>query len=159
MSIGSVILPFILNWLVLFVACYIVTEYAQYYLYDEATPGVGWKSALAAAILAAVLTWTRTSYDTMLTSELGKTVIQAIVWFAVFTLVLRFHPWHALGLGVVTMLLIAGLATLAVDSFERTTDRRPVPERRPSQPFRQPLSPATGPPTVTPPKEKAAPVP
>jgi hypothetical protein len=157
MPIGALVLPLLINWLVLFVACYIVTEYGQYYLYDEATPGVGWKCALGSLILAAFLTWTRTSYDTMLTSELGKTVLQGILWFVVFTLVLRFHPLHALTLGVATMLLIAGLAGLAVDSFRRTTSNRPVAVRQPSKPFRQALAPNMGPLAAPPPKAEAKP--
>ena len=109
--------PFLLYWLILFVTCYIVTEYSQKYLYDEATPLVGLKVLLGTALLAALLVKTRSRYDTMFTNELGWTVIQAIAWFAVFTLVFRFNPQHGAALGIATMLVVTGLATMGVDSL------------------------------------------
>ena len=54
----------------------------------------------------------RRSYDSMFTSNFAWTVLQGIVWFGVFTLIFQFHPWHALGLGLVTMVLVSGLATM-----------------------------------------------
>jgi hypothetical protein len=142
MPAGSILLTFLINWLVLFVACYVVTEYGHYYLYDGNPTGVAGKALAASLILAAVLTYTRTSFDTMLTTELGTTVIQGIIWFGVFIFVLRFHPLHALGLGLATMLLVAGLAGLGVDSLSRRN--RPVVAREPSKAVRQavPANPA-----------------
>lgn len=134
--------PFAVYWLILFVACYIVVEYGQTYLYDETTPGVGWKVALGSALLAALLAWTRTSYDTMLTSEFIWTTLQAIAWFAVFTLIFRFHPLHAFAIGVVTMLLISGMATLGVTSLTRRGGPVPPPIRTPSKPLRRPAGPS-----------------
>ena len=53
--------------------------------------------------------------------QYSRTIFQAIVWFAVFTLILQFHPWHALGLGIATMLLVQGLATMGVSSMPAPT--------------------------------------
>ncbi len=151
MSIGQILWPFLIYWVVLFVICYIVVEFAQNYLYDEATPNFGLKVAGGAVVLAAMLTWTRSSFDTMLTSDIPHTVLQAIVWFAVFTLIFRFHPQHAVMIGVVTMLLVAGLASLAVDSLTNPA-RETLPKfRQPSKPVRSPA----GPPIT--PAPKAAP--
>lgn len=132
--------PFLIYWLILFVACSVVTEYGQTYLYDETTPRVGLKLLLGTMILAALMTRTRTSYDTMLTSELGWTVIQAIVWFGVFTLILHFQPWHGGIIGILTMLLVAGIATLGVDSLTGSNRQGALPTNvRPSRPLRRPV--------------------
>ena len=65
--------PFLIYCLILFVVCYIVVEYRQNYLYDEATPGLGSRSRSGRSLLAAILSWTRTSFDTMFTSDIHKT--------------------------------------------------------------------------------------
>ena len=39
--LANVIWPFLVNYLILFVACYVIAEYGQNYFYDEATPGLG----------------------------------------------------------------------------------------------------------------------
>jgi hypothetical protein len=159
MSPGTLIVPLIINWLVLFVALYVVTEYGHYYLYDQGPPYLAARAAIGALILAGLLLWTRTSFDTMFTTELGKTVLQGIAWFVVFIFVLRFHPWHALSLGVPTMLLVAGLAGLASDSFHRSRGRNPIPVRQPSKPFRQSIPSASGPPPAAPPAPAPEPAP
>ncbi len=149
-SLTALIIPLLVHWLLIFVACYVVTEFAQNYLYDETTPRVGLKILGGSFLLALLLTWTRSSFDTMFTSEISFTVLQAIAWFAVFTLVFRFQPQHAAGISILVMILITGMATLAVDSFEAS--QRPRPEfRTPSKPVRRP---SANFPVVTP--EKAA---
>jgi hypothetical protein len=136
----AILWPFLTYWVILFVACYIVVEFAQNYFYDETTPAVGLKIALGSFILAALLTWTRSSFDTMFTSELPKTVFQAIVWFGVFTLIFRFQPQHAAAIGVAAMILFSGLASLGVDSMMKSSNRTMATVRRPSKPFRQPAT-------------------
>ena len=42
--------PLLIYWLLLFVACYIVVEYGQNYLYDEPTPNVALKVALGSLV-------------------------------------------------------------------------------------------------------------
>lgn len=149
----ALIVPFLVYWLILFVACYIVTDYGHYNLYDERPKLMGLRVLIASLILAGLLTWTRSSYDTMLTSEIHWTILQAIIWFLVFMFVLLFHPPHAVTLGVITMLLITGLASMGVDSLTRT-DRRPHHDlNRPSKPYRQTM-PAN--PGATAPTTKAA---
>lgn len=137
----SVLIAFVVYWLILFVACYIVSEYAQNYLYDETTPGLGLKLAIGTTILAALATWLRPTYDTMFTSDVAWTVLQGIAWVFVFMLVLSFHPPHALGLGLATMVLAVGMASLAVDSLSgagSAVARRTV--REPSKPLRRPAT-------------------
>ena len=138
----GLIVPFLVYWLVLFVVVYVVTEYSQKYLYDETTPNHGLKVAAASLLLATMLTWTRTSYDTMLTSEITFTILQAIVWFGVFVLILRFHPPHAFMIGVLLMVLVCGAASMAVKSM--TTPRRELRQGRidqlPTGPVRKAVS-------------------
>lgn len=138
----AILWPFLVYWLVLFVSCYIVVEYGQNYLYDETTPGVGWKVALGSALLAGLMTWTRTSYDTMFTAEFAWTALQAIAWFAVFTLIFRFQPLHGFAIGIVTMLLISGMATLGVTSLTQRGGPVPRPIRTPSKPLRRAAGPS-----------------
>jgi hypothetical protein len=119
------ILPLLINWLVLFVACYIVVEYGQKYLYEEITKNAWAKVGVGSLILAVVLVWTRSTYDTMFTDRIGYTAIQGVVWFLVFLFVLRFNPWHAAGFGIATMLVVAGMTTMVVQSLRKED----VPQR------------------------------
>lgn len=137
---SAIIWPLVIYWLVMFVVCYTVTEVAQDQLYDEVTPRVGLKVGLASLILAALLTWLHPSFDTMFTSNIAWTVLQGIVWFGVFTLILQFHPWHALAIGVLTMLIVPGVATLGVDSMMKPTPRTAtIRSLEPRKPVRQGL--------------------
>lgn len=134
-----VVWPLLVYWLLLFVACYVVVEYGQNLLYDEVTPHAFPKIAGGSLILAGLLVYSRTSYDTMVTSELGLTVIQAVVWFGVFVLVFRFQPLHGGIVGMVMMALVAGLATIAVDSLSKgRAQTLPPVAGRPNQPIRLP---------------------
>lgn len=129
-------------WLVVFVGCFITLEFGQSYLYDEVTPGRTLKVAAGSLILAALLAWAQPRYDTMFTSGLTWTILQAIVWFGVFTLIYRFHPTHALGIALVAFFLLGGVATLAHQSLTGTNPSGVPASRRPSQPLRRSLGPA-----------------
>ncbi|MDR3634205.1 MAG: hypothetical protein P4L84_10385 [Isosphaeraceae bacterium] len=132
--------PLLIYWLVLFVVCYTVTEVAQDQLYDEVTPRVGLKVGLASFILALLLAKLHPSFDTMFTTNIAWTVLQGIVWFGVFTLILQFHPWHALAIGLLTMLIVPGVATLGVDSILKPTPRvASTSSLEPRKPVRQSL--------------------
>ena len=149
----------LIYWLVLFVVCYIITEVAQDQLYDEVTPRVGLKVGLASLSLALLLTKLHPSFDTMFTSNIAWTVLQGIVWFAVFTLILQFHPWHALAIGVLTMLIVPGVATLGVDSILKPTPRlASTRSLEPRKPVRQSLmGPGGTKPATAPEKKTGAP--
>jgi hypothetical protein len=138
-------------WLVMFVACFVVVEVGHDQLYDEVTPHAGLKVAGGSLLIAILLTVLKyfdlpASYESMFTTNLIWTVLQGIVWFAVFTLVFQFHPWHALGLGLITMLLVTGLATMGVDSLMSPQAASPAASRAviSNQPVRQTLAPAGG---------------
>jgi hypothetical protein len=149
----SILLPFLVTWLVYFVAIYALVEFGQNYLYDETTPGAGLKVAIASFVLALVQAWARTSFDTMFTSELPKTMLQGIVWFVVFTLVLRFHPPHAFGIGLVAMLLLAGASTLVSNSMLQVGPGAVPSRSEPRKPVRRSFSSPT---TPTAPAEPAS---
>jgi hypothetical protein len=149
--------PLLIYWLVMFVACFVVVEVAQDQLYDEVTPRAGLKVAGGSLLIAALLTWLRAtgspaSFDSMFTTSIAWTFLQGIVWFAVFALILQFHPWHALGLGLATMILVTGLATMGVESL--LAKAAPVRPTAPSvinnQPIRQSLTPGAMPVPKTP---------
>jgi hypothetical protein len=151
----TIVWPLLIYWLVLFVACFVVVEVGQDQLYDEVTPRAGLKIAGGSFVLAALLTALRAygfaaSFDSMFTYNIGWTLLQGVVWFLVFMFVFQFHPWHALGLGVVTMIIVSGLATMGVESL--LANRRDVSNATrthiPTEPVRQSLGP--GPAAATP---------
>jgi hypothetical protein len=146
----SHIWPLLIYWLVMFVACFVVVEIGQDQLYDEVTPRAGLKVAAGSLLIALLLTALRAygfpaSFESMFTTNITWTLLQGVVWFAVFTLIFQFHPWHALGLGIATMLLVSGLATMGVESIlapsTTTTAARVI---TPSKPVRQALAPSAG---------------
>jgi hypothetical protein len=146
------VVPFLVYWILIYVGSYLVTEFAQNYLYDETTKGLGWRVAIGATILAALLTWTQPSFDTMFTETLASTLLQAVAWGAVFVFLYRFQPLHGAVAGMALMVVLAGTATLAVDSLQTT--RRPRPEVRRSAPIRRPAS--SSPQPIAPASNKAA---
>lgn len=140
---ATTIWAFLIYWLVVFVGCYIVVEIGQDQLYGEVTPPVGLKVSAGSLLLALLLSYLRPAFDSMFTTSFAGTVLQAIAWFAVFTLIFQFHPWHGLGLGIASMLLISGLATMGVNSILTPT---PAAVSRPgsattTKPVRQSLAP------------------
>ena len=130
---GAIIWPLLIYWLAMFIACYMIVEFGQDFFYDEVTPRAGLKVGLGSLVLAAFLTWLRPSFDTMFTADLPWTVLQAIVWFAVFTLIFQFHPTHAAAIGIVALLLIPGVATMGVESL-----MTPTPTLAPARTLQRP---------------------
>jgi hypothetical protein len=142
----SIVWPLLIYWLVMFVACFVVVEVGQDQLYDEVTPRAGLKVASGSFVIAMRYYGFAASFESMFTTNIAWTLLQGVVWFAVFTLILQFHPWHALGLGIATMLLVSGLATMGVESIlapPATTSpiARPF---APTKAVRQSLSPTAG---------------
>jgi hypothetical protein len=138
--------PLLIYWLVFFVACWSVVSMMQDWLYDEVTPRSELKVGAGTLIFALLATWLRPSFDTMFTNDVIWTILQALVWFAVFALVFQFHPWHAAGLALVTMALICGLATMGVESLTKPSQPVPPTQARPNnEPLRAPLNPVPTP--------------
>jgi hypothetical protein len=141
----------LIYWLVYFVASYAVVEVMQDWLYDEVL-AKGWQLAAGTLALAALSAWLRPSFDTMFTSDIAWTVLQAIAWFLVFML-FQFHPKHAVGLGPLVMVLASGLATLGVDSLTKPSRTlAPVQARPSNEPIRKSLSAPPPPPAPAPEK-------
>jgi hypothetical protein len=134
----SILWPLAIYWTVLFFCCYTILEFAQNYLYDEVTPGAPWKVAVGTFLLAAALMYTRTRLDTMFTSQIRSTIVQAILWFGVFTLVFRFQPVHGGVIGILAMCILSVLATMAVDSMSTATQASVRQPRSTSKPPRRP---------------------
>jgi hypothetical protein len=113
--------PLLIYWLVLFVVCFVLVEIGHDQLYEQVTARAGWKVAGGSLLLAGLLAGLRhygfpASFESMFTTNIGWTLLQCVVWFLVFMFIFQFHPWHALGLGLTTMVLVSGLATMGVDS-------------------------------------------
>ena len=78
----------------------------------------------------------------MLTSGLGWSILQAVLWAVVFTVVLRFNPLHGFVIGAVAFFLLSGIASLAIDSFAGTNPSGAPASRRPAKPIeRRPIGP------------------
>ena len=122
----------LIYWLAFFVACLTIVEVMQDMFYDEVTPRSGLKVAGGSLVLAALAVWLKPSFDTMFTNNIAWTLLAGVVWFAVFTLVFQFHPTHALGLSLLTMVLVSGLATLGVDSLTKPSPKVAPVQARPS---------------------------
>jgi hypothetical protein len=147
-TMTALIWPFLIYWLVLFVACFVVVELGQDQLYDEVTPHAGLKVAGGSLILAVLLTALRwaehpASFESMFTTNIIWTLLQGIVWAGVFILIFQFQPWHGLGLGLATMLLVTGLATMGVESLlaKPAATTQAARSTVPNQPVRQSVSP------------------
>ncbi len=158
---ATFIWPLLIYWLVMFVACFIVVEVGHDQLYDEVTPHAGLKVAGGSLLIAILLTVYRAkgvpaSLETMFTTNLIWTLLQAIVWAGVFVLIFQFHPWHGLGIGLATMLLVTGLATMGVDSLMKPSARTTQKAVVPNQPVRHTISPG-GTAAPAPAAEKARP--
>jgi len=154
----STILALLIYWLVTFVGCYIVVEIGQDQLYDEVTPRVGLKVAGGSLLLALMLTafharGSAASFDTMFTTNIVWTIFQALIWIGVFMLIFQFHPWHAFGLGLATMILVQGLATMGVVSMTTST---PAVVNRPAAAVNQPVIQSLNPPPAAAPAKEAA---
>jgi len=149
---ATLIWTLLIYWLVMFVACFVVVEVGHDQLYDEVTPHAGLKVAGGSLLIALLLTWLKAgagvpaSYESMFTTNIAWTALQGIVWFGVFTLIFQFHPWHALGLGLATMLLVTGLATMGVESVlsKPASTSATARSTASSQPVRQSLAPGGG---------------
>ena len=146
------ILPLLIYWLVMFVVCFVVVELGHDQLYDEVTPHAGLKVLGGSLLIAAVLTTLRAkglpaSFESMFTTNIIWTVLQGLIWFGVFMLIFQFHPWHALGLGLATMLLATGLATMGVEAL--LTKKVPTTQStrtfQSNQPVRQSSTPKVAP--------------
>jgi hypothetical protein len=138
---------FLVYWLILFVICYVVSDYSQKFLYDESTPYIGLKIAGGTFLMAILMAWFKPSFDSMFTTQLHWTLLQAIVWVAVFILVFRFHPTHAAAIGLGTFVVTSGLATIGVESLMgNTPEARRVDVAPVVKPLRKPAYPTPLPP-------------
>lgn len=134
-----ILAAFLIYWLACFAACYLVVEQAQNYYYDEPTEGYPWKVAIGSFVMAVLATRLPPDFSTMFSSSFHWTLLHAIVWFVIFTLLFQFHGRHALIWSLATLLTIPGLATMAIDSLRESARPTPVPE-----PTAAPLGPRPG---------------
>jgi hypothetical protein len=159
---ATIIWALLIYWLVLFVACFVVVEIGHDQLYDEVTPHAGLKVAGGSLLIAILLTALKAydkqaSFQTMFTDNIIWTLLQAIVWAGVFVLIFQFHPWHGLGIGLVTMLLVTGLATMGVESLlakpvATTQTTRSLNSNQPVRQSVSPIAPQASTPTSAPSK-------
>jgi hypothetical protein len=143
---GTIIGTVLIYWLVMFVLSYIAVEIGQDQLYDEVTPMAGLKVSGGSLLLALMLTYFHPTFESMFTTNLAWTILQALVWVGVFLLVYQFHPWHAAAIAVPLMLIASGFATMGVDSVMKPTPAlRPVSTLNTSKPIRKSMGPTVQP--------------
>jgi hypothetical protein len=155
----TVVLPIAIYWLMFFVVQYILLEYGQPYLYDETIPWFGLKVLAGSFVLAMLAARFHPSFDTMFTNNIHWSLLQAMAWVGIFTLLYQFQPLHALSLGLMSFVFVPGLATMTADSLSQP--RRPVVTREaaPTGPHRGSLVTPTPAAPVHPPGQPAAPAP
>jgi peptidoglycan/LPS O-acetylase OafA/YrhL len=122
---------FLIYWLLLFVACYIVTEVGQNHFYDEVTPFAWLKVGGSTLLLASALAWWDPSSVDLFTNEIWLLAMVAVAGFVLFVVAMQFHASHAIMLGPAVVVLVSITAAMAVDSL-KTSGRanfrdRPVP--------------------------------
>lgn len=130
-----ILLSFLIYWLLFFVVHYIIVEYGQPYFYDETTPRFGLKVLAGSFLLALLAQWLKPGFDTMFTTAVHWTLLQAIAWFVVFTVLYQFHPPHALALGLASLVILPGLATMTIGSLAQSGRTLP-PAVSPTGPHR-----------------------
>jgi peptidoglycan/LPS O-acetylase OafA/YrhL len=122
---------FLIYWLLLFVACYIVTEVGQNHFYDEVTPFAWLKVGGSSLLLAAALAWWNPSSVDLFTSEIWLLAMVAVAGFVLFVVVMQFHASHAIMLGPAVAVLVSITAAMTIDSLENSGRARfrdrPVP--------------------------------
>jgi hypothetical protein len=146
--------PFFVYWLAFFVVCYITTEMFADQLYDEVPKFIGFRVAAGSLILALLAAWLHPSFETLFTANLAWTALQAIAWVAVYILLFQFHPWHGLAIGLITMLLIPGVATMGVDNLMTPTPVVAPIHAKGAPPVRKSLNPTEPPPKPPEPAKK-----
>jgi hypothetical protein len=145
----AIIWTLLIYWLVMFVLSYVAVEIGQDQLYDEATPHAGLKVAGGSFVLAAMLTYFHPTFESMFTTNIAWTVLQALIWVGVFIFIYQFHPWHAAAIALPLMLISSGFATMGVDSvMTPTRATRPASKLNTSQPIRKSLGAPAPPPAA-----------
>jgi hypothetical protein len=129
--------PFLIYSAIAFVVSYILVEYGQKYLYDEVTSYPALKVGAGALIMGALLTWKQPSFDTMFTAELHWTALLAIIWAIVFILIFQFQPLHGALFALAAVLILPGLATMAVKGATTPTPNPNTVPRTTAKPLRK----------------------
>lgn len=132
--------PFLIYTLILYVVSYILVDYGQKYLYDETPPYVALKIGLGALLMAGILTWTKSSFETMFIDDIWKTALLAIVWVGVFILIFRFQPLHGAAFAMVAVLVVPGLATMVVQGALKSRTAASRPTYAPVKAYRKPMA-------------------
>ena len=134
----TTLISFLVYWLLIFVVNYIVVEYGQNYLYDEPTPGFGARSSWGVSPWRPWPAGSGRRSTRCSPRRFHWTVLMALAWVLVFTLLYQFHPPHALLIGLTAMVIVPGLATMTAESLTRprqtlapTNTGRGGPVRRP----------------------------
>ena len=113
----SYLWPFLIYASICFGVSFMLIEYGQKYLYDEMPSYTALRAVGGGLILGGVLTATHSSFDTMFTEKILLTLLLPIAFAGVFILLYRFQPIHGAAFALAAVLVLPGIATLAVDSL------------------------------------------
>ena len=95
---------FLIALAVIFMAMYFASEQVQAYLYDQNVDGLWWRSLVSAAPLAALVAWRPVDFNHMFTDMIGWTLVHAAAWSLLYWRPIRYLPWHAVSMGVLSAL-------------------------------------------------------
>jgi hypothetical protein len=102
---------------ILFGAIYLMAEQIQNYLYDQVVAGAWWRSALAAAPLAALNVYRPLELSTMFTEQPLWTVAHVAAWMLLMAWPMLYLRSHAMAVGALGSLLLDPLIAIAIDRF------------------------------------------
>lgn len=110
----QILLQVLVAWVVLGLLLYFVSEMAQRAFYQVPTGGLWWRIIAASLPMAVLLRLFPANMQIMFTENLVWTLLQLVLWWVLFWLVIGFQRGHAGVLGPSAYLLLGWLVTLAL---------------------------------------------
>ena len=111
------IITFLVTTAMVYALVYLVSEQIQQNLYNQPVEGLWWRALLGSIPLGLLLMWYPSRLDEMVLTSPHWALLQIVVWFVVFWLVLGYHRGHAAVAGAVMYLVAGFLISLAMDSM------------------------------------------
>ena len=120
------LMQLLVTCVILGVILYVATEVIQKAFYEFVIEKLGWRVMIVTPILATALVKWPLLFDKLL-FNLSTLLVHGVLWFIACWLGLRFQWPHALGAGLLAVLLIGPIASSAVDSLIKPGSAAGVP--------------------------------
>ncbi len=108
----AVIGIWLLVWAIVGVTLFLTVETAQRYIYEERVDLLAWRVVAISPILAALLVQWPLSFPDMFYS--AALWFHAVIWVTACLLCFRFQPIHAVGVGIIALMLFGPVASYVV---------------------------------------------